>query len=159
MDWTDTDARRAVTVMCELAGLQGATPELLRFGNNAVFGIGTAHVVRVMRPTTGETDVQREMELVRELARLDVPAIRLAELAVVQPLKAHGCLGTVWERLDEPGHDGLYKPFGQLLHTFHERTAKLRLPLEPWQPLASSDRRLTALDGHYSPDDIAMLGR
>lgn len=159
MDWTDTDARRTVTAMCELAGLHGAVPELLRFGNNAVFSIGVTHVLRVMRPTTSETDVQREIDLVREFARLDVPAIRLAELAAQQPLKAHGCLGTVWERLDEPGHDGLYGPFGLLLHTFHERTTKLRLPLEPWQPLASSDRRLAALDGHYSPDDIAMLAR
>ncbi len=158
MDWTDTDAYRAVTAMCELAGLQAA-PELLRFGNNAVFGIGAAHVVRVMRPTSSETDVQREIELVREFARLDVPVIRLAQLAVQQPLKAHGCLSTVWERLDEPGRDNLYGPFGQLLHTFHERTTKLRLPLEPWQPLASSERRLAALDGHYSPGDIAMLTR
>jgi aminoglycoside phosphotransferase (APT) family kinase protein len=159
MIWTDTDARRTVTAMCELAELQETTPELLRFGNNAVFGIGETHVVRVMRPTTSKADVQREIELAREFARLDVPAIRLAEVAAQQPLKAHGCLGTVWERLDEPDHDSLYGPLGQLLRTFHQRTTKLRLPLEPWQPLASTDRRLAALDGHYSIDDIAMLGR
>lgn len=157
MDWTDTGARRAVIAMCEMAGLRGATPELLRFGNNAAFGVGAAYVVRVMRPTISEADVLREIELVREFARLEVPAIRLAELAAQQPLKAHSCLGTVWERLDEPGHDNLYGPFGQLLRTFHQRSVKLRLPLEPWQPLASSDRRLAALGSHYSPDDIRML--
>ncbi len=152
-------ARRAATAMCELAGLHGVAPELLRFGNNAVFGIGEAHVVRVMRPTTSEADVQREIELVRELARLDVPTVRLADLATQQPLKAHDCLGTVWERLKEPDHGSLYGPFGQLLRTFHQRTAKLRLPLEPWRPVASSDRRLAELDGHYAPEDIAMLTR
>jgi Ser/Thr protein kinase RdoA (MazF antagonist) len=157
MNWTDTDARRAATAMCELAGLQDAKPELLRLGNNAVFCVGTAHVLRVMRPTTSETDVQREIELVREFARLDVPTVRLADLTAQQPLKAHDCLGTVWERLDEPDHGILYRPFGQLLRTFHQRTAKLRLPLASWQPLASSDRRLAALDGHHAPDDVTML--
>ncbi len=49
--------------------------------------------------------------------------------------------------------------FGQLLRTFHQRTAKLRLPLEPWRPQASSDRRLAELGGHYTPDDITMLTR
>ncbi len=158
MEWTDTDARRAATAMRELAGLQG-TVKLLRFGNNAVFRIGETHVVRVMRPATSEADVQREIELVQEFTRLDVPAIRLAELAAQQPLKANGCLGTVWERLDEPDHDSLYQPFGQLLGTFHERTVTLQLSLEPWQPLASSDRRLAALHGHYPSDDIAMLSQ
>lgn len=157
MNWTVTDARHAVTAMCELAGLQGAEPELLRFGNNAVFGIGTAYVVRVMRPTTSEADVQREIELVREFARLGVPAIRLAELAAQQPFKAHGCLGTVWERLYEPDHDRLCGPFGHLLRTFHQRTANLRLSLEPWRPLASSDRRLAGLHAHYLPNDLRML--
>ena len=159
MEWTDTDARRAVTTMCELAGFHGAAPKLLRFGNNAVFGIGTAYVVRVMRPTTSEADVQREIELVREFARLNMPTNRLAELTTQQPLKAHGCLGTVWERLDEPDLDIFYGPFGRLLHTFHEHTAKLRLPLEPWQPLVSSDRRLAALHDRYSSDDITMLSQ
>ncbi|MGH3837366.1 MAG: phosphotransferase enzyme family protein [Pseudonocardiaceae bacterium] len=159
MDWTDTDARRAAAAMCELAGLQGDTPELLRFGNNAVFGISGEHVVRVMRPTTSEADVQREIELVRELARLDVPTVRLADLTTEQPLKAYDCLGTVWERLDEPDHDRLYGPFGRLLRAFHQRTAKLRLPLGPWRPLASSHRRLAELDGLYPPEDIAMLTR
>jgi len=157
MDWTDTDARRAATAMCELAGLHGVIPELLRFGNNAVFGIGEAYVVRVMRPTTSEADVQREIELVREFARLDVPAVRLADLTTQQPLEAHDCLGTVWERLKKPDHGGIYGPFGQLLRTFHQRTAKLGLPLEPWGPLASSDRRLAELDGHYTPENITML--
>jgi Ser/Thr protein kinase RdoA (MazF antagonist) len=159
MNWTNTDARRAVTTMCELAGLHGAIPELLRVGNNAVFGIGAAYVVRVMRPGTCEADVQREIDLVREFDRLDVPTARLADVNTEQPLKAHGCLGTVWERLDEPNRDNLYGPFGRLLHAFHQRTAKLVLSLEPWRPLASSNRRLAELHGHYPPDDITLLSQ
>jgi aminoglycoside phosphotransferase (APT) family kinase protein len=159
MNWTDTDAHRAATAMCELAGFQGATPELLRFGNNAVFGIGETHVVRVMRPTTSEADAHREIELAREFARLDVPTVRLADLTTNQPLKAYDCLGTVWERLDVPDHGSLYRPFGQLLRIFHQRTAELSLSLEPWRPLASANRRLDELGGLYPSEDITMLTR
>ena len=159
MDWTDADARRAAIAMCELAGLREATPELLRLGNNAVFRVGTAHVFRVMRPTTSEANVQQEIELAREFARLDVPTVRLIDLTTEQPLRSHDCLGTVWEPLDKPDHDRLYRPFGHLLRTFHQRTAELRLPLEPWRPLASSDRRLAELHGHYPPEDITMLSQ
>lgn len=157
MDWTNADARRAAAAMCEQAGLGEAEPELLRFGNNAVFALGEAHVLRVMRPTVSQADVQQEIDLVREFARLDVPTVRLAGLTAEQPLEAYGCLGTVWERLAEPNRAQLYPPFGRLLRTFHERTAEPRLPLERWRPLASSERRLAALSRHYAPDDVSML--
>lgn len=157
MDWTGTDARRAAAAMCELAGLRDTKLQLLRFGSNAVFAVDEAHVVRVMRPTTSETDVQQEINLVREFARLDFPTARLADVAAQQPLKAHHCLGTVWERLNEPDPDRLYRPFGQLLRTFHQRTDDLELPLEPWRPLESSDRRLAESGGHYASEDVTML--
>ncbi len=159
MDWTDTDARRVATAMCELAGLRRHEPELLRFGSNAVFGIGEAHVLRVMRPTTNEADVHREIDLVHEFARLDIPTAQLAEIPAQQPLKARNCLGTVWQRLGEPDRDDLYRPLGQLLHIFHQRTAELRVPLEPWCPLVSSNRRLVDLGGRYATEEITMLTR
>jgi aminoglycoside phosphotransferase (APT) family kinase protein len=160
MTWTDSDAHRAATIMCALAGLQDSELELLRFASNAVFGIGRTHVMRVMRPTTSPADVQREIDLVREFARLDVPAVRLANVPVQQPLKAMNCLGTVWERLlEEPDHGNLYRPLGQLIQLFHQRTVELRVPLEPWHQLASSDRRLAELHSHYAPQDVAMLTR
>jgi Ser/Thr protein kinase RdoA (MazF antagonist) len=160
MTWTDSDAHRAATIMCALAGLQDSELELLRFGSNAVFGIGRTHVIRVMRPTTSPADVQREIDLVREFVRLNVPAVRLADVPVQQPLKAMNCLGTVWERLlEEPDHRNLYRPLGQLIQLFHQRTVDLRVPLEPWHQLASSDRRLAELHSHYSPQDVAMLTR
>ncbi|MBV9010755.1 MAG: phosphotransferase [Pseudonocardiales bacterium] len=146
-------------VMCELAGFHEYKPELLRFGSNAVFGIGEAHVLRVMRPTTREADVHREIELVREFARLDVPTVQLADISAQQPIKARNCLGTVWERLGERDRASLYRPLGRLLHIFHQRTAELRVPLEPWRPLAASDRRLANLRSQYAHEDVTMLTR
>jgi aminoglycoside phosphotransferase (APT) family kinase protein len=159
MNWTSADARRAAAAMCELAGLGDTTLHLLRFGSNAVFAVDEAHVVRVMRPTTSETEVQREVDLVCEFARLGFPTARLADIAAHQPLTAHHCLGTVWERLEEPDRDRLYRPFGQLVRTFHQRTDDLELPLEPWRPLASSDRRLAESGDHYAAEDVTMLSR
>lgn len=159
MDWTDTDARRVAIAMCELAGLRGHEPQLLRFGSNAVFGVGQAHVLRVMRPTTNEADVHREIDLVHEFARLGIPTAQLAEIPAQQPLKARNCLGTVWHRLDEPDRDDHYRSLGRLLHIFHQRTAELRVPLEPWCPLAASNRRLVDLGGHYATEQVAMLTR
>ncbi len=158
MGWTGTDARRAATAMCEQAGLRGSDLELLRFGSNAVFGVDEGHVLRVMRPTTSEADVRRETDLVREFVRLDIPAVRLADIPA-QPLRALGCLGTIWERLEEPDQGNLHSQLGQLVRIFHQCTGGLRVPLEPWRQLASSDRRLVARRDHYAPEDVTMLTR
>jgi Ser/Thr protein kinase RdoA (MazF antagonist) len=156
MGWTGTDARRVAAAMCEQAGLRGSELELLRFGSNAVFGVDEFHVLRVMRPTTSEADVRREIDLVREFVRLDIPAARLADIPA-QPLRALDCLGTVWERLDEPDHSNLYSQLGQLVRVLHKCTAGLRVPLEPWRQLTSSDRRLAEQRDHYAPEDVTML--
>ncbi len=159
MDWTAADAHRAAAAMCELTGLDGTKLQLLRFGSNAVFAVDEAHVLRVMRPATSEADVEQEVNLVRKFARLDFPTARLGDVVAHQPLKARHCLGTVWERLDEPDRERLYRPFGELLRTFHQRTDGLDLPLGPWRPLAASDRRLAESGHHYASEDVTMLGR
>lgn len=155
MSWTETDARRTAAVMCGQVGLPRSDLDLLRFGSNAVFGVDKAHVLRVMRPGTSEADVQREIDLIGEFDRLDIPTVRLSDVA--QPLKALDCLGTVWERLAEPHQDNVYRALGRLMRLFHQRTAGLRVPLEPWRQLALSDRRLIGCRQHYAPEDVRML--
>jgi hypothetical protein len=157
MEWDDSYARRAAVAMCERAGFPEIVGELLRFGSNAVFALGQACILRVTPPSTSRSDVQQEIDLAREFARLDVPTVHLTELTAPQPLDAHHCLGTVWERLEEPDRDRIYQPFGRLLRTFHQRASRLRLALEPWRPLASANRRLAQLHGHYPPADMTML--
>jgi Ser/Thr protein kinase RdoA (MazF antagonist) len=143
--------------MCAQAGLPVSKLELLRFGSNAVFGVDEAHVLRVMRPTTSEADARREIALVREFGRLEVPTVRLAGDVAAQPLKALDCLGTVWERLTEPDRHNAYCSLGRLVRIFHQRTDDLRVPLEPWRQLASSNRRLAQQRERYASDDVRML--
>lgn len=157
MEWDDSYARHVAVAMCERAGLPETVGELLRFGSNAVFALGAAYVLRITPPSTGRAGVQQEIDLAREFARLDVPTVHLAELATRQPLEAHDCLGTVWERLEEPDPDRIYQPFGRLLRIFHQCAARLQRPLEPWRPLASANRRLAQLPGHYPQADMTML--
>lgn len=157
MEWTRAEAQRTAEVISAQAGLSALQPTLLRFGNNAVFALGEAYILRLMRPTVERTDVQQEIDLVREFARLDVPTVCLADLSAEQPLEVHGCLATVWERLEEPDRDQLYPAFGRLLRAFHERTVGLQVALDRWRPLASAERRLARLRRHYPPDDVALL--
>ena len=157
MGWGAEDAWGAAAAMCEQVGLPTSGLELLRFGSNAVFGVDQAHVLRVMRPSTSEADVQREIELVREFVRLDVPTVRLADDVAVRPLRALDCLGTVWERLAEPDRGNVHGSLGQLVRIFHQSTAELRVPLEPWRQLAASDRRLAQRREHYAAEDVRML--
>jgi Ser/Thr protein kinase RdoA (MazF antagonist) len=157
MGWSATDARRAAVAMCQQAGLSVSDLEQLRFGSNAVFGVDEAHVLRVMRPGMSEADVRREIELVRDFARLGVPTGCLADDVAAQPLKALNCLGTVWERLAEPEQDNVHSALGQLVRIFHQRTTDLQVPLQPWRQLASSDRRLAQQREHYAAEDVRML--
>ncbi|HEX6404747.1 MAG TPA: phosphotransferase [Pseudonocardiaceae bacterium] len=157
MGWSAKDAWGAAAAMCAQAGLPVSRLELLRFGSNAVFGVDEAHVLRIMRPTTSEADVRREIELVREFGRLDVPSARLAGDVAAQPLRALDCLGTVWERLTEPDRDHVYRALGQLVRIFHQRTTELQVPLQPWRQLALSDRRLAQLRDHYAAEDVRLL--
>jgi Ser/Thr protein kinase RdoA (MazF antagonist) len=154
--WTETDAHRAAAAMCAQAGLPACGLKLLRFGSNAVFGVDDARVLRVMRPGTSEADVRREIDLVSEFSRLNVPTVRLAR-GVGQPLKALDCLGTVWERLAEPHRHNVYHALGELVRIFHQGTARLQISLDPWRPLTLSDRQLTECRKHYASDDVRLL--
>jgi aminoglycoside phosphotransferase (APT) family kinase protein len=157
MGWSAKDAWGAAAAMCAQAGLPVSRLELLRFGSNAVFGVDEAHVLRIMRPTTSEADVRREIELVREFGRLDVPTVRLAGDVAAQPLRALDCLGTVWERLAEPDRNHVYRALGQLVRIFHQRTTELHVPLQPWRQLALSNRRLAQQREHYAAEDVRLL--
>ena len=179
-----------------------------------------------------EADVHREIDLVQEFARLDIPTAQLAEVPAQQPLKALAGLrpiparhapwlacpwalsvnstwptflsppqvglvqftdsstgthanycpgveptltvdsrltavppkpsklpGHYMARLDEPDRHDLYRSLRQLLHIFHQRTAELRVPVQPWCPLVASNRRLIDLGGHYATEQVTRLTR
>lgn len=157
IDWTGVQARSTAVDMCRQAGLPSSELELLRLGSNAVFRVGKRVVLRVMRPGTGDAAVQQEIALVRDFARLGVPAARLVALPVDQPLQAGGCFGTVWEQLQPVDPEAVYRQLGALLTTFHERTGNLAVHLEQWDPLDAAAQRLAELGGSYPEADLALL--
>jgi len=120
-------------------------PELLRLGNNAVFGIDERYVLRLARPGTPAETIDCEVAVARELERLDVPAARLAHIHAGQPLRADGMLATLWDYLPRELSPPSYAAFRRLLREFHQRSAGMRLALPRWAAVSSGvGRRLPA---------------
>lgn len=157
LNWTETAARQAAQHMLVQAGLEPTGLELLRFGNNGVFGVGDHFVIRVARPTTPVDVTKREIQVAKTLNSAGVPVVRLADLPVEQPLSTKGCLGTVWEYVR--GERLMYRQFGDLTRHFHDRTDLLDIDLPEWQPLASARQRLDVLADQYPEEDIRLLNQ
>lgn len=81
---------------CERAGLSHEGAELLRMGENAIYGLtGVQVVVRIARSADRLGRVKKELCVARWLARADVPTVRVYE-AVEQPLLVDGHPVTFW---------------------------------------------------------------
>jgi Ser/Thr protein kinase RdoA (MazF antagonist) len=100
--------------------------------------------------------MQEEVQVVTALAAGGVPVIRLATLAVPQPLVANGTYGTLWDYVPHEKRP-TYQQFGRALRAFHKRADSLTIRLPDWQPLASARQRLNTVAEHYPCDDIALL--
>ncbi|MGH3977940.1 MAG: phosphotransferase enzyme family protein [Pseudonocardiaceae bacterium] len=155
LNWTEVEARQAAQHMLGQVGLEPTELELLRFGNNGVFGVGDRFVIRVARPTTSADVTHREVQVAEALSSAGVPVVRLADLPVEQPLSAKGCLGTVWDYVR--GERPTYRQFGKLVRHFHDRTDPLVIDLPEWQPLASARQRLDVLADQYPEENIRLL--
>lgn len=154
-NWSEAEARQVAAHMLNQASIEPSGLELLRFGNNSVFRVGDRFVIRVARPTTPADVTTREVRIAAALKSADVPVVRLADLPVEQPLRAHGCLGTVWDYVQ--GERPTYRQFGELVRCFHDRTDFLAVDLPGWQPLATARQRLDVLAEQYPPDDMSLL--
>ncbi|MEO3876786.1 hypothetical protein ABGB18_49250 [Nonomuraea sp. B12E4] len=71
------DAHRALVAACEHVGLEsrGAVP--IRLGENALYRLASAPVVRIARSVDRLPDVQKEVAVARWLEAADFPGVRL----------------------------------------------------------------------------------
>jgi Ser/Thr protein kinase RdoA (MazF antagonist) len=117
-----------------------------------VFGLGAV----VARVTPGDprtaADVRQSLAVARWLAATGFPAVRALadeDLAVSQPVPAHGRLVTFWHSLgDRPPH-GSTTDLGRLLRRFHDLELPAGLRPAPMDPVGRIGRQLagtTALD-------------
>ncbi|GLX21191.1 phosphotransferase enzyme family protein [Streptomyces lavendulae] len=111
------DEARARDVLAEagLAGPGADRPELLAFGENAVFAAGGL-VVKVGREAALLERAERELAVAGWLAEAGIPAVRAAE---PKPRLVGGHPLTVWHRLPEPLRPAGPEDLAALLRPLH----------------------------------------
>ncbi|MDK9496350.1 aminoglycoside phosphotransferase family protein [Streptomyces katrae] len=111
------DEARARDVLAEagLAGPGADRPELLAFGENAVFAAGGL-VVKVGREAALLERAERELAVAGWLAEAGIPAVRPAE---PKPRLVGGHPLTVWHRLPEPLRPAGPEDLAALLRPLH----------------------------------------
>ncbi|MFJ3877519.1 phosphotransferase enzyme family protein [Streptomyces sp. NPDC090077] len=148
------DEARARDVLAEagLAGTGADRPELLAFGENAVFATGGL-VVKVGREAGLLARAERELAVAGWLADAGIPAVRAAE---PKPRLVDGHPLTVWHRLPEPVRPAGPEDLAALLRPLHA------LPAPPFvlparDLLGGVERWLRLAGAAVDPEDAAYL--
>lgn len=147
-------------IMHDLAGRLGVPDgdaRLLRLTNNAVFALPAAGlVVRIIRSRRLRERAHKVAGLGAWLAHVDAPTIRLADVAVSQPIEVGGLLATVWHYLPPSSPALTVADLGAVLREFHklERPA-VALPV--WDPVGDARARLADAEGLRDRDRAFLL--
>jgi Ser/Thr protein kinase RdoA (MazF antagonist) len=136
---------------CALAGLDGDGAELVRLGENAIFGLKSAPViVRIARSVRQEPRMERELCVARWLAAAGVPGIRVLD-DLDQPVVVDGYPVSFWRRVTGGEPKPTYADLAQLLAGFHG-LGDCPCPLPTFEPFPMSRSRLAETTG-VDPDD------
>lgn len=150
----ETDLRRALMEVCDVARLDASGAALIKYTNNAVFRLHAKQVI--IRLGAGDAALERARHVTtvaRWSATHDAPIVRLRD-GIEQPVIVDGYAATVWVGLPtaDPGWTGA--ELAQPLRELHRLTPPADLP--DWDPFSSARRRLATADG-LSADDLAWL--
>ncbi|MCX4696295.1 phosphotransferase enzyme family protein [Streptomyces sp. NBC_01408] len=130
----------------------GREPELLAFGENAVFAVGEL-VVKVGRETSLLERAARELGVAAWLAESGIPAVRAAEAA---PRLVGGHPVTLWHRLPEAVRPAGPADLAELLRLLHALPAP-PFALPPRDLLGGVERWLRLAGDAVDPADAAYL--
>lgn len=159
----DEDVFSAVTTRetlehaCRAAGFEAGGARLLRLGENAMFRLAQAVVVRIARTTAYEPDARKEVAVARWLESEHFPAVRA--LPVAQPLLIDGRVVTFWEALSDDQVYGTPTEVADLLVRLHDMTPPVTLGLQPLRPFARAERRIDQTVWLSSADRSFLRGR
>lgn len=134
---------RAVSALCEKAGVDGRDARLLRLCANAVYQLPRESAVIRLVPASPSL-VERAVSTVRLAAwleQIDFPAVRLLS-HVPAPVVADGFLGTFWQFLPQKDHQPKPVQLAPLLVELHDLMPPFSIP--EWDPVADARRRLRA---------------
>ncbi|MEU9720780.1 aminoglycoside phosphotransferase family protein [Streptomyces sp. NPDC047976] len=148
----DEARARDVLAQAGLAGTGADRPELLAFGENAVFAAGGL-VVKVGREAALLERAQRELAVAGWLAEAGIPAVRAAE---PEPRLIGGHPLTVWHRLPDPVRPAGPEDLAALLRQLHALPApSFALPARDL--LGGVERWLRLAGDAVDPADAAYL--
>jgi hypothetical protein len=135
------ELRDRLTDVCQHVGIPIDTAILIKYTMNAVFRAGD-YVIRLAHGDQARTLAQRTTVLAAELARRNVPTIRLAADLAPAPVHAGDWVATIWQYIptahDNPWPVDLAVP----LHALHA-VDRFDTPLPAWDPVAKIHRRIT----------------
>ena len=137
---------------CDIARLDSRDAELLRFGENAIYRLSRHPiVVRIARSATFLPDVQKELNVAKWLASVDLPAVRPAEVAR-QPLVVNGQVVSFWELIPESGESATVVDLARLLRRLHGLPPPDWFTLPALEPFRRIDHRLEHARGISTGD-------
>lgn len=138
---TEDELRDRLTDVCRHVGISADTATLIKYTMNAVFRVGD-YVVRLARGDDAQALAQRTTVIAAELARRDVPTIRLATELAPAPVHTEDWVATFWHYVatahDNPWPVDLAAPL-RALHTID----RFDPPLPAWDPIHKIRRRIT----------------
>ena len=142
---------------CRQAGLSSDGAELLRIGENAIFGLaGAPVVVRIGRSADRLPRVRRELCVARWLAAAKVPAV-LVDDEIDQPLTVDGHPVSFWRAVTGGEPVPTHVDLARLLAAYHA-ARDCPCDLDTFEPLRISESRLAKAEG-VGADDLDFLQR
>ncbi len=149
--FTSAVATRVMAAACRQAQLVSEGASLIRFGENALFGLASHPVIaRVARTVDYLPSVRNEVKVSRWLTRVGFPAARVVE-DVEQPLIVDGCPVTFWHLIRESERKASYRELGTVLRELHSLRVPEGLELPAYDVFGRSDLRIETVPG--IPDD------
>lgn len=130
---------------CARIGADPAGARLIKFTNNAVFGLARdPYVIRIAGSDAVASRAGKVVSVAAWLARYDMPTVRLLD-GVAQPLDVDGHAVTVWHQVADAGPRPSGHDLGRIARRFHAlHDAPDGLPA--WDQLGSVRTRLAAQD-------------
>jgi aminoglycoside phosphotransferase (APT) family kinase protein len=154
-EFSSSAAHPVLRKACERAGLSSGGAELLRIGENAIFGLASAPiVVRIGRAAERLPRVQREVCVARWLAVANVPAVRVYD-DIDQPLMVDGHPVSFWHAVTGGEPTPTHVDLARLLDAYHA-TPDCPCDLATFEPLRISESRLAKVQG-VDANDLDFL--
>ncbi|GAA3388112.1 phosphotransferase enzyme family protein [Cryptosporangium minutisporangium] len=125
-----------------------ADAELVRLGSYAVFRLrGLPVIARVGRSESLLPVARREVAVAEWLASAGIPAVRVLDLDLEQPIVVNGRIVTLWESASDEVEYGTPAELAELLRQLHALTPPASLDLPNLQPLGRATDRVDQADG------------